>query len=253
MLRLSSVIFTILLIFTTSHAIEIITDPTKLQDIKIKNKVLQDSVLDMLGAIETPNNYILKIEARSPSGSQLLSAILDKQTNELYIGTAYDKEGKAIVFPKDEQVIKDAVSFSYGTGSKEIYIVTDPECPYCTRFEKAVHGKLNDYTVHVILFPLSFHKKAPVMVEWIMQGTNDADKKKRFEEIMLNGSTQYQALIKDDKKPFAYSAAVAEEMKKVDRAIMELNLRGTPSIYDANFKPVSQSQLLNTQAKGEKE
>ena len=130
--------------------------------------------------------------------------------------------------------------------------MTDPECPFCTKFEKAISGKLDEYTVHVILFPLSFHKKAPAMVEWIMQGKDDVQKQKRFEEIMLKGSTQYEALIKDDKKPFVYSAAVEEEMKKVDRAIMELNLRGTPAIYDANFNPLSQSQLLNTQAKGGK-
>jgi len=240
------------LFLITLQAVEIITDQTKLQEIKTKNKVLQDPVLHMLGAIEKPNSYILKIEARSPRGPQLLSAVLDKQTNELYIGTAYDKDGRAILFPKDAKVIKDAVSFTYGKGSKEIYIVTDPECPFCTKFEKTVHGKLDEYTVHVVLFPLSFHKKAPAMVEWIMQGKDDADKKKRFEEIMLNGSTQYEALIKDAQKPFLYSAAVVEEMKKVDRAIMELNLRGTPAIYDANFNPLSQSQLLNTQVKGEK-
>jgi len=246
-------IITILLFLSTIHAAEIITDKTKLQEIKLKNEVLKDPILHILEAIEKPHSFLLKIEARSPRGSQLLYAILDKQTDELYIGSAYDKAGKPILFPKDVQAIKDGVSFSYGNGSKEIYIVTDPECPYCTKFEKAVHGKLSEYTVHVILFPLSFHKKAPAMVEWIMQGADDAQKKQRFEEVMLNGSTQYEALIKDVQKPFVYSAVVAEHIKKVDRAIMELNLRGTPAIYDANFNPVSQSQLLNTQSKGGKE
>lgn len=245
-------IFTISLFLTTLQATGVITDPTKLQEIKTKNAVLQDPVLHMIGAIEKPNSYILKIEAISPRGSQLLTAILDKQTNELYIGSAYDKQGKAILFPKDAHAIKEGVSFSYGKGSKEIYIVTDPECPYCTRFEKAVSGKLSDYTVHVILFPLSFHKKAPAMVEWIMQGEDDAQKKKRFEEIMLKGSIQYQSLIKDAEKPFVYSAVVGDEMKKVDRATMELNILGTPAIYDANFNPVEQGQLLNIQVKGEK-
>ncbi len=237
-------------LITTLNATNLIVDQNKLQEIKTKNVVLQDPIFHTIGAIEKPNSYILKIEARSPRGSQLLSAILDKQTNELYIGSAYDKEGHPILFPKDVQAIKDGVSFSYGKGSKEIYIVTDPECPYCTRFEKAVAGKLSDYTVHVILMPLSFHKKAPAMIEWIMQGKDDAQRKERFEEIMLKGSIQYQSLIKDVKKPFIYSEAVGEEMKKVDRATMELNVRGTPAIYDINFNPVQQGQLLNIGAKG---
>ena len=236
---------TVIMSMTTLNAANLIVDQTKLQEIKTKNKVLQDPVLHMIGAMEKPNNYILKIEARSPRGSQLLSAILDKQTGELYIGSAYDKEGNAIVFPKDVKAIKEGVSFSYGTGSKEIYIVTDPECPYCSKFEKAIKGKLDDYRVHVILMPLSFHKKAPAMIEWIMQGKDDAGRKERFEELMLKDSTAYQSLIKDAQKPFVYSQGVGQVMKKVDKATMELNVRGTPAVYDANFNPVEQGQLLN--------
>ena len=243
---------TAIMLMTTLNATEIIVDQTKLQEIKTKNKVLQDPVLYMIGAIEKPNSYILKIEARSPRGSQLLNAILDKQTGDLYIGSAYNKEGQPIVFPKDVKAIKEGVAFSYGTGSKEIYIVTDPECPYCSKFEKAAKGKLRDYTVHVILMPLSFHKKAPAMIEWIMQGKGDAQIKERFEEVMLKGSTAYQTLIKDAKKPFVYSEAMGQAMKKVDKATMELNVRGTPAIYDANFNPVEQGQLLNLQVKGSK-
>ena len=243
---------TAIMLMTTLNATEVIVDKAKLHEIKMKNKVLQDPVLYMIGAIEKPNSYILKIEARSPRGSQILNAILDKQTGELYLGSAYDKNGKPILFPKDVKAIKEGVSFSYGTGSKEIYIVTDPECPYCSRFEKAAKGKLDEYTVHVILMPLSFHKKAPAMIEWIMQGKDDMEKKERFEELMLKGSTAYQALIKDAKKPFVYSEAVGQAMKKVNKATMELNVRGTPAIYDANFNPVEQGQLLNIQAKGSK-
>ncbi|WP_309497034.1 thioredoxin fold domain-containing protein, partial [Sulfurovum sp.] len=243
------ILLTSIALMATLNATETITDKTKLQELKSKNRVLQDPVLYVTGAIEKPNSYILKVEARTPNGSQLVAAILDKQTSELYIGSAYDKNGQPITFPKDVKAIQEGVSFSYGTGSKDLYIVTDPECPYCSRFEKSVAGKLSDYRVHVILMPLSFHKKAPAMIEWIMQGKDDVEKKKKFEELMLKGSTEYQALIKDAKKPFVYSDAVGQAMKKVNRATMELNVRGTPAVYDANFNPVSQEQLLNTQGR----
>jgi len=88
------------------------------------------------------------------------------------------------------------------------------------------------------------------MVEWIMQGKDDVEKKERFEEIMLKGSTQYQALMKDAKKPFVYSEAVGQAMKKTDKAVLELNVRGTPAVYDENFEPVSQDQLFQVGAKG---
>jgi len=243
--RILYTLTTTMILITTLNAGDLIVDKAKLQELKTKNKVLQDPVLTIKGAIEKPDSYILKLEAKSPRGSQLITAFLDKKTSELYMGTAYDKEGKAILFPKDAKVVKEGVAFSYGKGSKDIYIVTDPECPYCSKFEKTIAGKLDDYRVHVILFPLSFHKKAPAMVEWIMQGKDDAEKKEKFEELMLKGSTKYKELIKDEKKPFVYSSEMQQHIDKSNKTAMELNVRGTPAIYDANFNAVSQDQLLN--------
>jgi thiol:disulfide interchange protein DsbC len=103
--------------------------------------------------------------------------------------------------------------------------------------------------VNVILFPLSFHKKAPAMVEWIMQGKNNAEKKARFEEVMLNNSTEYKALIKDDKKPFVYSKELQGYIGKSQATARELKMRGTPALYDAEFNPISQDEILKSQKK----
>jgi len=247
--RMLLTLATTMALMTTLNAGDLIVDKAKLQEIKTKNKVLQDPVLTIKGAIEKPDSYILKLEAKSPQGSRLITAFLDKKTSELYIGTAYDKEGKAITFPKDAKVVKEGVAFSYGKGSKDIYIVTDPECPYCTKLEKAIAGKLDDYRVHVILFPLSFHKKAPAMVDWIMQGKDGVEKKERFEEVMLKASSKYKELIKDEKKPYVYSPKTQEHIERSKKAAMKLNVRGTPAIYDANFNPLSQDQILKPNVK----
>ena len=219
-------------------------DASKFPDLKKMNKVLQDPVLTIKGAIEKPESYILKLEAKSPQGSQNITAFLDKKTSELYIGSAYDKEGKMIEFPKDANIVKEGIAFTYGNGKKEIYLITDPECPYCSKFEQAANGKLADYTVHVILFPLSFHKKSPAMIEWIMRGKDDRKKKARFEEVMLKGLKKYKELIKDEKKPFVYSSEAQAYMKKSGEAARELNMRGTPALYDAEFNAISQDQVL---------
>ena len=250
---MKQIIFALTAIATLSTmltaATEIMLNTAKLPDLKKLNMVLTDPALTIKGAIEKPESYILKLEAKSPRGSQNITAFLDKKTSELYIGSAYDKEGKAIEFPKDAKIVKEGVAFSYGTGSKEIYLITDPECPYCTKFEKAAKGKLDDYTVHVILFPLSFHKKSPAMIEWIMMGKDDAQKKERFEEVMIKGSTKYTELIKDAKKPFVYSAEGEKYMKSSEAAAREMNMRGTPALYDAKFNPISQDQVLKAEKK----
>jgi len=224
---------------------EVITlDEAKLQMLKGKNIVLQDPALSIKGVIEKPDSYILKVEAQLPQSSQYMTVFLDKKTSELYIGSGYDKEGNAILFPQDANIITQGIAFSYGKGEVELYIVMDPECSYCRRFEKAVVGKLDDFTVHVILFPLPIHERAPAMIEWIMQGKDDADKKARMEDIMLKDSMHYEVLIKENKSPFAYSEFVDAYIKKANLATMELNVRGTPSLFNAEFTPVLQEELL---------
>ena len=229
---------------TLLQAAEPIVDKVKLQEIKAENKVLQSPSLHLVGAVDKPGNYLLKLEAKSPRGTQLLTGFLDKKTGELIIGTGYEKDGKPILFPKDVGIIKDGISFSYGKGSKDLYLVTDPECPYCVKFEKAAEGKLDEYRVHVILYPLSFHKKAPAMVEWIMQGKSDAEKKERLSQITLKNSTEYKTLITDAGKPFKYTQKTQGQMGKSVKAVRELGVRGTPAIYDGSFTQVSWPSIV---------
>ena len=231
------------------QASEPIVDKAKLQKITAENKTLQNPGLQLVGAVERSGNYLLKLEAKSPRGTRLLTGFLDKKTGELHIGTGYEKDGKPIFFPKDADVIKDGVSFSYGKGSKDLYLVTDPECPYCIKFEKAAEGKLGEYRVHVILYPLPFHKNAPAMVEWIMQGKSDAEKKERLNQVTLKNSTEYKALVTDAKKPFSYTQKTQEQMSKSRKAARELNVRGTPATYDASFTQVPWSSIVGTTPK----
>ncbi|MEA1953787.1 MAG: thioredoxin fold domain-containing protein [Campylobacterota bacterium] len=224
-------------------------DAKKLKEIKSNTKALQKSAISVIDGIDKDSVYFLKLASKTKRGTRVITAFLDKKTGAVYFGNGYDKEGNQIQFPKNVKLIKDGISFSYGTGSKEIYLVTDPECSYCKKFEKAAEGKLEEYTVHVIFYPLSFHKKAPAMIEWIMQGKDDAQKKERLTQITLHNSVEYKALIKNDKKPFAYSTDTKIAIDNAMKAVRELGTRGTPSTYSANFNKVPWSSLVNKNTK----
>jgi thiol:disulfide interchange protein DsbC len=221
-------------------------DKETLTQIEKNTKILQLPNLSVVDGIDKGNIYFLKVKSTSPRGSQMHKAYLDKKTGMVFVGEAYDKEGKVLVFPKEKQIIEEGVAFSYGSGKKELYLVTDPQCPYCTKFEKASKGKLDEYTVHVIFFPLGFHKNAPAMIEWIMQGKDDVDKKARMDKIMLKGSVDYQSLIKDKKKPFVYSNTTKEMIERSMRAVEELEVRGTPSLYNEKLESVNWTQLFQS-------
>ncbi len=220
----------------------IVLDNKTLVEVKKSNKILNFDYITIQSGSDLGAIYYLKVLATSPNGDKELSHVFyDKMSKNIYIGQGFDANGTPLSFKKDATLIKEGVSFSYGKGSKELYVVTDPQCPYCVKFQKAMEGKLDDYTVHVVLFPLSFHKKAPMMIEWIMQGKDDNEKNQRFNELLLKDSKAYLAL---DKADFKYSPSVEAKMKKATDAFTELEARGTPAVFDGAFKPFDWRALL---------
>ena len=47
-----------------------------------------------------------------------------------------------------------------GNGQRQLFVFSDPDCPYCQMFEKQVAAKLTDTTIYTFLFPLPNHPDA---------------------------------------------------------------------------------------------
>ena len=70
-----------------------------------------------------------------------------------------------------------------GNGKRTLAVFSDPNCPYCKRFEKDL-AKVTDITIYTFLYPI------------LSQDSNDkskavwcsADKSKAWSELMLNGT-----------------------------------------------------------------
>ncbi len=233
-----------LLVFTGANAVDTMLSKAKLLEIQQNSITLNKPTITIKDGLDKDSVYFLKLETKTKRGIKPLKAFVDKKTAAVYIGQGYDKDGKVLSFPKDISIIKEGISFSYGKGKKDLYVVTDPECPYCIKFEKSAKGKLEEYRVHVILYPLPYHKKAPAMVEWIMQGKDDKQKKKRFEAVMVDNSQEYKTLIIDEKKPFITVESTKRMIEKSKKAMNELEVRGTPAVFDAKFNSVSWGSLV---------
>jgi len=144
-------------------------------------------------------------------------------------------------FKGNPQIVKDGVLFSFGHGKKDLYIVTDPECPFCQRFEKAAK-KTNfgdKYRIHVIFLPLSFHKHSMAMIEYILSAPTQDERVKRFHET-LQGSDAWKSF----KPTKAQKKMVAKEIEKSKKAAEELGARGTPSFYDEHMKEIKSRRRL---------
>jgi len=182
-------------------------------------------------AIATDDFYVYKIS--SPRGNAYIYITKDKKYT--IIGQVIDNKTKEpLQFPVNKKVVNEGVVFTFGKGKKEIYLVTDPECPFCKKMEKMKKDVLEkEYKVHVILMPLPFHKNAKAMSYYILAGKTDSERAKRMKEVLL-GSDAWKKY-----KPTKEEIAKYEkELQRSQQAAMELGARGTPSVYDENFKPI---------------
>ncbi len=228
---------------------------TPLTEVKLKElgstvKILNRSNITVIDGIDEGSYYFLELNVKKNGRVKKVNAFLDKKSGAIYIGSRYDSNGKKSIFPKTDRsigIIKNGISFSYGNGKEDLYIVTDPQCPYCKTFEKEAQGKLDKYTVHVLLYPLSFHKEAPAMTEWIMQGKNGLEKKKRMEDVMLHNSTEYKTLMTKKDQNFKYSPSIKSSLDDTNKAVKTLGATGTPSVYTGDFNKISWKSLTKAQ------
>jgi thiol:disulfide interchange protein DsbC len=76
-----------------------------------------------------------------------------------------------------------AVKTVRGNGKRTLAVFSDPNCPYCKRFEKDL-AKVDDVTIYTFLYPIlsqDSHEKSNAV--WC-----SADKSKAWSELMLNGT-----------------------------------------------------------------
>jgi len=82
------------------------------------------------------NFYI--IEVTTPKGKALIYVTKNKKYT--IIGKILKQNGQLLMpnFPKNANadIIKKGVMFTFGKGKKNIYIVTDLQCPFCRLMEK---------------------------------------------------------------------------------------------------------------------
>ncbi len=76
--------------------------------------------------------------------------------------------------------LEKRVDFTYGSGNKYIYYITDPDCPFCKRSEPILKdwADKNGIQIKVLLFPLPIHPEA------FGKSASLICEKKGFEDLM---------------------------------------------------------------------
>ena len=110
---------------------------------------------------QLPNTGLYEVVVRSSEGAQIF--YVDERASILVAGNVFDaKTGRNLTEErlrelnavKWESLPFDwAVTTRRGNGRRAIAVFSDPNCPYCKRFEKDL-AMLDDITVHIFLYPV---------------------------------------------------------------------------------------------------
>jgi thiol:disulfide interchange protein DsbC len=138
--------------------------PGALADEAAVRRMVQDKLRgggQIEGVQKAPFGDLYEVVIRGPDGAQVY--YVDSKATVIIAGQAIDaKSGRnlteerqrALNRVKWESLPFDwAITSKRGTGRRKIAILSDPNCPYCKRFEEDL-AKLDDITVHIFPYAI---------------------------------------------------------------------------------------------------
>lgn len=208
---------------------------SKVQEIQ-KVELLTKANIKVEKAFDIGSMYILVTSIQGKSQELFLT----KDKKILIAGNVMNaKTGEPITAPVDLSFLKGKEALTYGTGKDEYYLFTDPECPYCKKFEGYFPQIEKQVKIKIFFFPLSFHENAKDLSIYYMSKKTNAEKIK----AMFNVNAKSDEFInrKIGKEEYA------KLEKKLDIQVgvaEELGVRGTPTLYSPSGKKLVWVSLL---------
>jgi thiol:disulfide interchange protein DsbC len=209
-----------------------------------KNEIAQMEQLELLKraqikitkAYDIGSLYILNITVQGNADEIYLT----KDKKLILSGDVIDaSNGMKITAPADLTGVKGKEAFTYGKGTEEYFLFTDPECPYCKKFESYLPQIEDKVKIRVFYFPLESHENAKDLSLYIMNQKTSSQKV----EAMFSASENLE-LAKNAKYSQAELAKLEKSLEEQIQIGMKLNVQGTPTIFDKDGKSVVWVNLL---------
>ncbi len=183
--------------------------------------------------------YEVSLEVQSPRGAQFTTAYVTKDKKVVLLGEALDAAtGETIRRPLDMTDIRANADVIYGSGSKEYIVFTDPECPYCVKFERMWPSIEKKVKLYVFFMPLSNHRNATQMSYYVMKQKDHPTKAKALLD-MAHGDKQYERLTMTQQIHELFAKKIQENQSLAN----EFGARGTPAVFDNKGNPVAWPEL----------
>lgn len=174
---------------------------------------------------------MVSINAQTPRGTQRISVFITPDKKHIIVGEGFvDATGEQIAVSLDMSGFAKQAAYTIGSGKKELYVFTDPQCPYCVQLEREVLSGLSkkEYKIHYFFYPLrQIHPDAEAMSLFVMSQKTAAEKAEAL-GAMIAGSKDY----KNHKMDAQSKAILLKELQAQEKIADRLGVSGTPSVFD---------------------
>ena len=210
---------------------------SKAEILKIEQlELFKRAQIKVVKGFDAGSLYILNINVQG-NGDEIY---LTKDKKMILSGDVIDvNNGMKIMAPVDLTGVIGKEAFTYGTGNDEYILFTDPECPYCKKFESFLPQIKDKVKIRVFYYPLDSHENAKDLSLYIMNQKTTTQKIDAMFEVSENI---------DKAKNAKYTQA---ELSKLEKQLEEqmqiatnLNVQGTPTIFDKNGNLIIWVNLL---------
>ena len=188
-------------------------------------------------AYDAGSVYILLINVQGNKDEIYLT----KDKKLVLAGDAIDPStGMKISAPVDVVPLRGKEAFVYGKGSEEYFLFTDPECKYCKMLETYLPKIQDKVKIRIFYYPLDSNTNAKDLSLYILSQKTTEKKI----AAMFDSTTNIEKI-----KNVKYSQAEREKLEKtLDEQMqigMNLNVQGTPTLFDKDGKNIIWVDLLH--------
>ncbi|RXK00506.1 thiol:disulfide interchange protein [Arcobacter sp. CECT 8986] len=200
-------------------------------------QLMKDARISVKKALDLGSIYILDTLIEGEHQQELF---LTKDKKVLITGKAMNSTtGEYLSIPVDFSKIIGKEALTYGSGSDEYILFTDPECPYCKKFEAYFPKIEKNVKIRVFFYPLSFHANARELSLYYMSKKTNKDKIK----AMLNVSANSEEF-KNRKYADKEYKKLEEELNSQLVIAESLGIQATPTLYSIKGNKVSWIEVL---------
>lgn len=237
MLKLLKTMLVALAIITVANAQSELPQ-NKLQELE-SLPLLKNAQITIDRAFDAGDVYLLNVNVRGKSHKIYLT----KDKKYLIQGEMVATDtGMPLTIPDMPVDLKATVgkeAMVFGKGKDEYVLFTDPECPYCKKFESYFHQIEDKVKMRVFFYPLPFHKNAKDISLYIMSQKGYENQTKAMTETTK------------DTPAFVNRKYEDGELEKLQKSLdeqmaiaSELGVSGTPSVFNTNGEKVSWVKIL---------